>query len=42
MEFKDGNFMGPTMEEYRFEEAKGVYLSMNASIAKLHSVNYET
>jgi len=42
MEFKDGRVLwDPAMEESDFEEAKGVYLSMNSSIAKLHSVNYE-
>jgi aminoglycoside phosphotransferase (APT) family kinase protein len=40
MEFKDGRVLwDPAMENSDFEEAKGVYLSMNASIAKLHSVN---
>jgi aminoglycoside phosphotransferase (APT) family kinase protein len=42
MEFKEGRVLwDPAMEESDFEEAKGVYLSMNESIAKLHSVNYE-
>ena len=42
MEFKEGRVLwDPAMEESDFEEAKGVYLSMNESIAKLHSVDYE-
>ena len=40
MEFKDGRvFWDPAMEDSGTEEAKGVYHSMNESIAKLHSVN---
>ena len=40
--FKEGRVLwDPAMEESDFEEARGVYLSMNESIAKLHSVNYE-
>ena len=40
MEFKDGRVLwDPAMEDSHKEEAKGVYESMNDSMAKLHSVD---
>ena len=40
MEFKDGRVLwDPAMEDSDKEEAKGVYESMNDSMAKLHSVD---
>ena len=40
MEFKDGRVLwDPAMEKSNQDEAKGVYESMNDSMAKLHSVN---
>ena len=40
MEFKDGRVLwDPAMEKSNKDEAKGVYESMNDSMAKLHSVN---
>ena len=40
MEFKDGRVLwDPAMEKSNKDEAKGVYESMNDSMAKLHLVN---
>ena len=43
MEFKDGRVLwDPAMEGHDPEEAKGVYESMNDSMAKLHSVDHDS